>query len=126
MHVRRMWSTPRGVLLGEPDACIGASAVPGVLHDVGLWGLGRGMELRTTTALFILMGVRGALELAFERLTGRRMGEFCGWAWIVCWGTLMIDGWARRGIVASDFFPGRHGAGKRLVNTVIALSTEWR
>jgi len=36
---------PGGALLGKPGARIGAFAVSGVLHDVGLWGLGRGMEL---------------------------------------------------------------------------------
>jgi hypothetical protein len=46
--------------------------------------------------------------------------------WTVCWGTLMIDGWARRGIVASDFFPDRHRPGKWLVDTVIAVSSECR
>ena len=29
---------PGGALLGKPGACIGAFAVSGVLHDVGLWG----------------------------------------------------------------------------------------
>jgi hypothetical protein len=82
--------------------------------------IARPLWLRTTTGFFMLMGVAGALDLAFERLTGRCMGELCGWVWTmvwtVCWGTLMTDGWARRGIVASDFFPDRYRPGKWLVD----------
>jgi hypothetical protein len=48
--------------------------VSGVLQDVGLWALGRGMELRTMTGSVMLMGVGSTLELAFERLTGRHVG----------------------------------------------------
>jgi Membrane bound O-acyl transferase family len=119
---------PGGALLGKPGACIGAFVVSGVLHDFGIWGLGRGIESCTTGGFFFLMGVGVALEYGFKRLTGRRVGGFWGWVWTMlwtlCWGTLMIDGWARRGIVANDFFPDRYRPGKRLVDAVITLS--WR
>jgi hypothetical protein len=59
-----------GALLGKPDACIGAFSASGILHDVGLWGLGRGMELWTTLGFFMLMGVGGMSELAFEASSG--------------------------------------------------------
>jgi Membrane bound O-acyl transferase family len=75
---------PGGALLVKPGACIGAFSLPGVLDDVVLWGLGRGKGLRTTTGFFMLTAVGGTLELAFERLTGRRVGEFCGWVWTMC------------------------------------------
>ncbi|KAH9965539.1 hypothetical protein BGW80DRAFT_1344690 [Lactifluus volemus] len=99
------------------------------LHDLGLWGLGRGIEVRTTGTFFLLMGVGIVFEFAFKRLTGRRVGGFWGWVWTMlwtmCWGTLMIDGWARRGVVASDFFPERRRPGKWLVDTVVGLSSTW-
>ena len=117
---------PGGALLGKPGACIGAFVVSGILHDLGIWGLGHGIECRTTGGFFVLMGVGAALEFGFKRVTGRRVGGFWGWAWTVtwtlCWGTVMIDAWARRGIVASDFFPDRHQPGKWLVEAIIALS----
>jgi hypothetical protein len=117
---------PGGALLGKPGACIGAFVVSGILHDLGIWGLGHGIECRTTGGFFVLMGVGAALEFGFKRVTGRRVGGFWGWGWTVtwtlCWGTLMIDAWARRGIVASDFFPDRHRPGKWLVEAIIALS----
>jgi hypothetical protein len=86
------------------------------------------MELRTTTGFFMLMGVGGTfkLELAFEPLVGRRVAVL----WVgVDHGVdclLMIDGWARRWTVTSDFFPDWHRPGKWLVDTVITLSNERR
>ncbi|KAH9965542.1 hypothetical protein BGW80DRAFT_1344777 [Lactifluus volemus] len=121
---------PGGALFGKPGACIGAFAVSAALHDLGLWGLGRGIEVRTTGTFFLLMGVGIVFEFAFKRLTGRRVGGFWGWVWTMlwtmCWGTLMIDGWARRGVVASDFFPERRRPGKWLVDTVVGLSSRLR
>ena len=67
-------TSPSGALLGKSGACISAFAVSGVWHDGGLWELGRGIEFRITPGFFMLMGVGGALELGFERLTGRRVG----------------------------------------------------
>jgi hypothetical protein len=65
---------PGGTLLGKPGACIGVFAVSAALHDLGLWGLGRGIELRTTSTFFLLMGVGIVFVFAFKRLTGQRMG----------------------------------------------------
>jgi hypothetical protein len=89
---------PGGALLGNPGACIGAFAMSGVVHEVGSGA--RGWDgVSDQDRAFHLMGVGGALESGLESLTGRRVGGFCGWVWTmlwtVCWGTLMIDGWAR-------------------------------
>jgi len=34
-------SRPGGALLGRPGALVGAFAVSGVMHDLGMWGLGQ-------------------------------------------------------------------------------------
>jgi len=59
-----------------------AFTVSGLMHEAGIWALGRGTELRTVGGFFLLMGA------------------------------LVIDAWARRGMIAadSDVFPyGRRG-----------------
>jgi hypothetical protein len=44
------------------------------LARLGLVGLGRGIEFRTTSTFFLLMGVGIVFEFVFKRLTGWRMG----------------------------------------------------
>jgi len=119
-------SRPGQVLLGRPGALVGAFAVSGLMHDLGMWGLGRGTEFSTVGGFFLLMGVGAALEHGFKQVTGRRVGGLWGWAWTmawtISWGTLMIDAWARRGMIAADFFPDGLRPGKSLVDTLILLS----
>ncbi len=105
---------------------MGAFAVSGVLHDLGMWGLGRGTEFRTAGGFFLLMGIGAALEYEFKVVTGRRVGGIWGWvwtmAWTTAWGTLVIDAWARRGMIAADFFPYGIRPGKSLIDAIISLS----
>lgn len=115
---------PGGALLGRPGALLGAFAVSAVMHDLGMWALGRGTEFSTAGGFFLLMGVGTALERAFKGLTGRRVGGFWGWAWTMAWtvgwGTLMIDAWARRGLVACDFCPDWLRPGKLVIDTIVS------
>jgi len=119
-------SQPGKALLGRPGTLMGAFAVSGVMHDAGTWGLGRGTEFSTVGGFFLLMGVGAALEHGFKKVTGHRVGGIWGWAWTMVWtigwGTLMMDAWARRGMVAADFFPYGLRPGKSLVDTIISLS----
>jgi hypothetical protein len=119
-------SQPGQALLGRPGAVVGAFAVSGVLHDLGMWGIGRGTEFSTVGGFFLLMGVGATLEHGFKQVTGRRVGGIWGWAWTmvwtISWGTMMLDAWARRGMIAADFFPDGLRPGKSLVDALILLS----
>jgi len=116
---------PGAALLGRPGALVGAFAVSAVLHDLGMWGLGRGTEFRTVGGFFLLMGVGAALEHGFKMVTGRRVGGFWGWMWTMvwttAWGSLMIDAWARRGMIAADFSPYGFRPGKSLVDAIVSI-----
>jgi hypothetical protein len=105
---------------------MGAFAVSGLMHDAGIWGLGLGTDFRTVGGFFLLMGAGAASEHGFKQVTGRRVGGIWGWvwtmAWTICWGTLMIDAWARRGMIAADFFPYGLRPGKLLIDVIISLS----
>jgi hypothetical protein len=112
----------------RPGALLGAFALSGALHDFGMWGLGKGMEPRTVTGFFLLMNVGTALEYGFKQATGHRVirvGGLWGWVWSVVWsvgwGTMIIDAWTRRGLMASDFFPFALRPGKWLVDAIISL-----
>jgi len=117
---------PGGALLGRPGALVGAFAVSAALHSLGIWGLGRGTEFRTAGGPLVLMGIGAVLEHALKILTGRRVCGLWGWAWTMGWtlgwGTLMVDAWARRGMIACDLFPEGLRPGKRLVDAVISFT----
>ena len=89
-----------------------------------MWGLGKGMEPSSVAGFFLFMGVGTALEYGFKQVTGHRVGGLWGWvwsvAWSVSWGTLIIDAWSRRGLMACDFFPFVPRLGKWLVDAIIS------
>lgn len=88
---------------------MGAFFWSAVLHDFGMWGLGRGTEFRSVGGFFLMMGVGVILEALFKKLTGLRVRGWAGWAWTMCWlagwANLLIDAWARRGLIGSKFIP---------------------
>lgn len=117
---------PVGKLFGRPGALMGGFAVSAVLHHVALWGLGNGSDNVTVRGFFLLMGVGTVVEETFTRATGLRVRGWLGWlwmmAWMTLWGTFMLDGWARHGMMASEFIPVGPRPGKIVVDTIIALS----
>ena len=127
-RVRRLWLAARSqALLGRPGALMGAFAVSGVLHDLPGCGVSDvARRFSTVGGFFLLLGVGAALEDGFKKVTGRRVGGLWGWAWTmmwtISWGTLMLDAWARRGMIAADFFPHGLRPGKSLVDALILLS----
>ena len=118
-------SRPGGAILGRPGALLGAFAVSGVFHDLGMWGLGKGIGFSSVSGFFLLMGVGTILEYVFKQATGHRVGGLLGWVWTmvwsVGWGTMIIDPWSRGGLMASDFFPFAPRPGKWLVDAIIPL-----
>jgi hypothetical protein len=116
---------PGGALLGLPGAVMGAFGVSAVLHHVGLWGLGNGMEFSTAGGFFLFMGLGVVMEEVFKKTTGLRVRGLLGWSWTMLWtllwGTLMLDGWARHGMFVNHFFSDRLRLGKYLVDSVVAL-----
>jgi len=127
-HTFVTWGArPGGALLGRPGALVGAFTVSAVIHYVGMWGLGKGMEL-DGGAFFIYMGVGALLEQVWQKATGARVRGLWGWVWTMSWtlfwGTSLADVWARHGVVACDsFIPGLH-PGKPIVDGIIALFTK--
>ena len=104
---------------------MGAFAVSAVLHHVAVWGMGNGSDFGSIGGFFLLMGIGTVIEYAFNEMTDIRVEGFSGWlwtmSWIVMWGTLLIDGRARHGLLSSEFFPDHLRPGKALVDAIIGL-----
>ncbi|KAH0830210.1 membrane bound O-acyl transferase family-domain-containing protein [Lanmaoa asiatica] len=102
-------SRPMERYLGRTGVVMGAFAVSGVLHDVGLQGMGQGADTPMITGFFLLHGVGIVMEHAWKQVTGRRVSGIIGWLWVTSWtlfwGHLIVDVWARRGLIGSEFCP---------------------
>ncbi|KZT18114.1 hypothetical protein NEOLEDRAFT_1143830 [Neolentinus lepideus HHB14362 ss-1] len=102
-------SQPLRKLLGRVGGVMGAFLVSALLHDWVAWGMGRGGEFWSVGGFFLMNGVGVVVEELWARITGRRVQGWRGWiwtmVWLIGWGNLLVDAWARRGLMASMFLP---------------------
>ncbi|KAG8221636.1 hypothetical protein J3R82DRAFT_1915 [Butyriboletus roseoflavus] len=88
---------------------MGAFVVSGVLQDLGMRGMGRGSDTLPVMGFFLAHGAGILMEHAWKLATGRRVGGVIGWLWVmswcILWGHLLVDVWARRGLIGSVIFP---------------------
>jgi len=101
-------SKPLARIFGQLGTVMGAFLISGLFHVAGLWGMGRGTEFWTIAGYFLVMGVGIILERLWKKATGHRVGGVIGnvWvlAWVIGWGNMLVDAWARKGLVGSVFF----------------------
>ncbi|KAG7442892.1 uncharacterized protein BT62DRAFT_988546 [Guyanagaster necrorhizus] len=114
---------------GRTGAVLGSFTVSSILHISSHWGLGRCSEWATMGGYFIIQGVGVVLEGIWKKVTGYRVGGILGWlwtvAWVVGWGNIVIDAWARAGLIGSVFFPNGMrpitGSGTSFVTVVVRI-----
>ncbi|KAL0063696.1 hypothetical protein AAF712_009388 [Marasmius tenuissimus] len=107
-HCFISFSYPFARVFGRAGGVIGAFLASGMLHYLGLWGMGGGGDWRMV-GFFVVMGFGIILEDLWRRVTGKRVCGVCGWmwtmVWVVGWGNMLVDAWARKGVVAANFYP---------------------
>ncbi|KAA1467708.1 hypothetical protein DENSPDRAFT_869244, partial [Dentipellis sp. KUC8613] len=91
---------------GRAGGVLGAFAVSALLHDLGMWGIGRGIEPWSVGGFFLMMGVGAVLEGIWENVMGRKF---------------MIDAWARRGFMGTHFVSPKYRPGKWAANLLLDL-----
>lgn len=105
----RFGARPAHALLGRPAGVLGVFALSAVMHDVCIWGMGRGTAFRQIGGFFLLSGVGVLAEQAFERITARKVQGFAGWCWTMLFllgtGNLLIDAWLTRGLAGASPIP---------------------
>ncbi|KAH9972134.1 hypothetical protein BGW80DRAFT_1460056 [Lactifluus volemus] len=82
---------PGGALLGKPGALVGAFTASAIIHYIVMWGLGHGMEFRSSGGYYLLMGLGAIMESAFKQTTGLRVQGWVGWLWTMLWTTLWVE-----------------------------------
>jgi hypothetical protein len=97
---------PLWLVFGRVGGIVGAFFVSAVLHHVVLIPLNGRTELWRMIVSFEMMALGIVGERAFWQWTGRKVGGLAGWvwtmAWLLLWGNLMTDGWARTGFFGSS------------------------
>ncbi|KAH7889166.1 hypothetical protein F5I97DRAFT_1923733 [Phlebopus sp. FC_14] len=99
---------PLSLNFGRTGGILGAFLASATFHHVALLTLNDKAKLWRMFLSFGMMGVGLLVERLFRKTTGRRVGGSLGWAWtmawLVLWGNVMIDGWARAGILGCSSF----------------------
>jgi hypothetical protein len=115
-------SIPFSKVLGPAGVPLGAFAVSALMHDMILWGMGRGIDGWKVHGFFWAMGVGCILERGFEKASGRRVGGPAGWlwtmAWTIGWGQLMLEGYLGKGLGGSQILPEGWRPGKAIIEIV--------
>jgi hypothetical protein len=121
-----MGGKPFQFLLGRLGGVFGAFLVSGILHDWGLWGMGRGTEFSHVGGYFLMNGVGLVLEVMWKKMTGHKVGGPWGrvWAmsWSIGWANMLLDAWSRKGLLGSKFIPDSFRPLKIVVNIVYSLT----
>jgi hypothetical protein len=88
---------------------LGAFCLSGILHDWGMWAMGRGSYFGSVGGFFLMMSFGCILEDLFRRVSGRKVQGWWGWlwtmTWMVGWGNWLVDAWARTGLLGSTIMP---------------------
>jgi len=91
---------PFSMLFGRIGGVIGVFFASGLFHHIALLPLGHPPEIWYMLLPFGMMGVGLILERA---IAGGNVGGWKGWiwtmSWLVLWGNLLVDGWARAGML---------------------------
>ena len=105
-HTFVLCAFPFSVVLGRAGTIIGAFLSSGFLHHVMMTTLDSQSEMWRMLVPFGMMAPGIFAERAFYQSTGRKVGGVVGWvwtlAWLLLWGNVMVDGFARAGLFASS------------------------
>ncbi|KAG1741536.1 uncharacterized protein EDB91DRAFT_1130985 [Suillus paluster] len=96
---------PLSLLFGRIGGVIGAFLASGFFHHLALLAIDPSSEMWRMLLPFGMMGTGVILEHA---VAGNKTGGWMGWMWTMCWlvlwGNVMVDGWARAGMLGGSSF----------------------
>jgi hypothetical protein len=99
---------PFSFVLGRTGIIIGAFLASAVLHHILLVVLNSRVEIWWMLVGFGMMGPGILAERAFHQCTGRRVGGVVGWvwtvSWLLLWGNVIVEGFARVGMFGRASF----------------------
>lgn len=107
-HTFLILGYPLSFVLGRPGIVIGTFFASVLWHHISLMTLSDQVEIWWMLVGFGMM-VPGILaERAFQQLTRRRVGGVLGWVWtmtwLLVWGNVIVEGFARGGMFVCSSF----------------------
>jgi hypothetical protein len=116
---------PCYALFGRIGGVFGVFTVSGLMHHYGLLAMGRGGEFWKVFGFFFVMGVGLVVEGLYKKVTGRKVRGFIGFiwtmVWLLGWGHMVVDAWARKGVVGSMFMPDQYRPGKYIITSLFSI-----
>jgi hypothetical protein len=108
-------------------ALLGSFFTSGLLHYLGLWGMGRGSDFLGIGGFFIMMGVGTLLERRWKKVTGYHVRGVKGWlwtfSWVTVWSLFLVEGWVTKGLAGSYFMPAEWRPGAFVMEKLKSLHT---
>lgn len=99
---------PLSFVLGRAGIVLGSFLSSAVFHHIAMMALNSQVEIWRMLVGFGMMAPGIVAERAFYQLTGRRVGGAVGWiwtmSWLVLWGSVMVEGFARAGMFGCSSF----------------------
>ncbi|KAG2085290.1 uncharacterized protein F5147DRAFT_782105 [Suillus discolor] len=90
---------PLSLLFGRIGGVIGTFLASGFIHHFALLPIDPSSEMWRMVLPFGMMGIGMVIERA---VSGNKTRGWMGWVWTMCWvllwGNVMVDGWARAGM----------------------------
>ena len=120
---------PLSFLLGRAGLVVGAFLSSAVTHHVAMVMLNNQLELWKLHVGFGMMGPVVLAEIAYKRLTGRKVGGVAGWIWTMVWllllGNLIVDGFARAGMFGRSNFTESVVPRREVVERLVERFDSW-
>jgi len=120
---------PLSFIFGRVGFVIGAFLSSAVNHHVGLSSLDSTSKLWRMLLGFGMMVPGMFAERAFKQLTGRKVCGLAGWVWtmtwLVLWGSVLMDGFARAGLFRVETFIDGVLPLRALVERPVAAFDTW-
>ena len=120
---------PLSIIFGNVGFIFGSFLASGIFHNVIVRMHNDSVEMWCMLFSFGMMGVGIVLEDVFASLTGRRVGGWKGWlwtmAWLLVWGSLIVDGFARGGMFASSSMLDSASPARAVVERYVSAFDKW-
>ncbi|KAG1906348.1 uncharacterized protein F5891DRAFT_1182596 [Suillus fuscotomentosus] len=102
MIIMFLGGNPLSLLFGRIGGVIGTFLVSRFIHHLTLLPFDPSSEMWRMMLPFGMMGTGMVIERA---VSGNKTGDWMGWMWTMCWmllwGNVMVDGWAKAGMLGS-------------------------